>query len=147
MADKLDLTGEIAEAINTAVTRGRPMVFGYIAPNGNPALSFRGSAQVLGSDQLAVWARKPDVGVAAEIVEKPNVSLLYFAPDGPGPKLLSIRGRARVDPSANDAVYENMVEIERNQDPERGGVAIVIDVDMVQGFGATGPFQMERDDT
>ena len=145
MADKLDLTGEVATAIDGAAERGHPVVLGYIAPNGNPALSFRGSAQVLGPDQLAVWARKPAEGVAIEIAAKPNVSLLYYEREGPGPKFLSIRGRARVDASVSDVVYDQMIEGERKSDPERAGVAIVIDVDLVQGFSAeSGPFLMER---
>jgi hypothetical protein len=145
MADKLDLTGDIAEALNGAATRHHPVVLGYIAPNGNPALSFRGSAQVLGPEQLAVWSRKRDEGLAVEIAEKPDVSLLYYGgPDSPGPRLLSIRGRARVDPSVNDVVYENMIEPERTHDPDKAGVAVVIDVDLVQGFGDSGPFGMER---
>ena len=56
--------------------------------------------------------------------------------------LLSIRGRARVDPSADDAVYAGMIEGERGQDPDRKGVAVVIDVESVRGFGADGPFQL-----
>jgi hypothetical protein len=96
------------------------------------------------ADQLAIWARKPDAGFAKVIAERPQVSLLYYSPDGPGPKLLTFQGRARVDPSVNDVVYANMIDGEKAQDPERKGVAVVIDVDSMNGFGAEGPFRMER---
>ena len=142
MADPLDLTGEIAKGIDGAASRGHTLVLGYVGDDGFAALSFRGSLQVHGPTQLALWARKPDSGLAAAITDKPNVSLLFYEADGPGPRYLSIRGTARVDPSLNDEVYAGMIEGERGQDPDRGGVAIVIDVQSVGGFGANGPFQM-----
>ena len=55
-----------------------------------------------------------------------------------------VQGRARVEPSANDDVYANMIDGEKAQDPERKGVAVIIDVESVNGFGAEGPFRMER---
>jgi hypothetical protein len=58
---------------------------------------------------------------------------------------LAFQGRARVEPSANDEVYAAMIDGEKRQDPERNGVAILIDVDNVSGFGADGPFRMERE--
>jgi hypothetical protein len=145
MADPLDLTGDVAAAVDGAAARGSALVLGYVGDDGFPAISFRGSTQVRGPQQLAVWARKRDDGLARVIAERPQVSLLYYAADGPGPKYLSFQGRARVEPSANDEVYEAMIEGEQRQDPERNGVAVVIDVDSVNGFGADGPFRMERE--
>jgi hypothetical protein len=145
MADPLDLTGDVAAAVDGAAARGSALVLGYVGDDGFPAISFRGSTQVRGPQQLAVWARKRDDGLARVIAERPQVSLLYYAADGPGPKYLSFQGRARVEPSANGEVYEAMIEGEQRQDPERNGVAVVIDVDSVNGFGADGPFRMERE--
>ena len=141
---QLDLTGDIATAIDGAVERGPAFVLGYTGPDGNAVLSFRGSLQVLGPDQLGLWARSRDKGVAVEIVDRPQVSFLYYSADTPGPKYLSIRGRARVAEELNDQVFEGMVPLEQGMDADRGGVAIVIDVDSVQGFGDEGPFQQER---
>jgi hypothetical protein len=96
MADPLDLTGEIAEAINGAVLRGHTPVLGCVDDSGYAALSFG--------------------------------------------------GQARIDPSTSDVVYAGMVELEleQQQDPDQGGVAVIIEVDSVNGFGAGGPFQMAR---
>ncbi len=58
---------------------------------------------------------------------------------------LSIEGRARVAPEADDEVWAGMIEGERNQDPERHGVAVVIEVDSVAGAGADGFFHQARD--
>jgi hypothetical protein len=146
MPDKLDLTGDIAEAIEGAALRGKTAVLGYVGDDGYAAISFRGSLQVHGPTQLAFWARKPEGGVVAAIAGDPKVSVLYYGgADGPGPIFLSFHGLAHVDPSANDSVYEGMIEGERGQDPDRGGVAIVVDVQTVQGFAAGGGFEQAAD--
>jgi hypothetical protein len=142
MSGELDLTGAIASAIDGAAARGHQLAISYLDDDGYPAVSFRGSLQVLSATQLGLWARRVDDGLARAIGERPKVSLVYYEPGGPGPMLLSIRGRARVDPSADDAVYAGMIEGERGQDPDRNGVAVVIDVESVRGFGADGPFQL-----
>jgi hypothetical protein len=108
------------------------------------ATSFRGSTQVHGAEQLAIWARKADAGFAKVIATRPQVSLLYYSPDGPGPKYLTFQGRARVESAANDDVYAAQIDGEKAQDPERKRVAVIIDVESVNGFGADGPFRMER---
>jgi len=92
MADKLDLTGEIAEAIDGAALRGKTAVLGYAGDDGYVGLSFRGSLQVHGPTRLAFWSRKAEGGVVAAIA------------DGPGPVFLSFHGLAHVDPAADDAV-------------------------------------------
>jgi len=147
MADKLDLTGEIAKAVDGAALRGKTLALGYLGDDGYPAVSFRGSTQVHGPEQLAIWARKADEGFAKAIAERPQVSLVYYGgPDGPGPMFLSFKGRARVDPSADEQVWSRMIEGEQQQDPDRHGVAVVVEVERVEGFAATGPFVMERDE-
>jgi hypothetical protein len=146
MADKLELTGDIAEAIDGAALRGRTAVLGYLGDDGYAAISFRGSLQVHGATQLAFWSRKAEGGVVAAIVADPKVSVLYYGgADGPGPMFLSFHGLAHVDPAANEAVYAAMIEGERGQDPDRAGVAVVIDVQTVQGFGVDGGFEQAVD--
>jgi hypothetical protein len=146
MADKLDLTTkEIPQAVNDAVLRGRQLAVAYVDASGDPVVSWRGSIHVHGPSQLALWARKRDSGLATAIAERPHVHVIYYGgADGPGPRFLSFKGSARVDESAKDAVYKAMVEPERNQDPERNGVAVIVDVDSVDGFASDGAFRMER---
>lgn len=145
MADPLDLTGDIAAAVNGAAQRGHALALSYIGDDGYPRVSFRGSTQVHGPDRLAIWARTPDEGFARAIASRPQVGLVYYGPGGPEPVFLTFRGRAHADPSANDAVYGAIIDGERQQDPDRAGVAVVIDVERVEGFGADGPFVQERD--
>jgi hypothetical protein len=146
MADKLDLSGDISEAIEGAALRGKTAVLGYVGDDGYAAISFRGSLQVHSLTQLAFWSRKAEGGVIAAIAEDPKVSVLYYGgADGPGPMFLSFHGLAHADPAADDAVYERMIEGERGQDPDRGGVAVVIDVQSVQGFGPDGIFEQSAE--
>jgi hypothetical protein len=142
MADQLDLTGDIAAGIDGAAARGHALVIGYLDDDDYAAVSFRGSTQVHSATQLAFWARKTNEGLVRAIEQRPQVTFLFYEADGPGPTYLSIRGRARVDASANDKVYAAMIEGERKQDPDRGGVAVIVDVESVRGFGGDGPFSM-----
>jgi hypothetical protein len=145
MPDPLDLTGEIAAAIDGAALRNATLALAYVRDDGSPSVSFRGSTQVHGPGELALWARKRDSGLATAIADRPRVSLVYYGgPGGPGPLFLSIEGRARVAPELNDQVWDGMIQGERNLDPERGGVAVVIEVDSVAGAGADGFFQQTR---
>lgn len=129
---------EFAPVINELVLRGRAAAVSYIDGDGFPAVSFRGSTQVHSATQLAIWARNPSDGLAVGVAANPQVTLAIFDPEG-NPMMLSIRGNARVDASQNDVVYNKTVEVERNYDPEKGGVAVIIDVTSVRGFGDAGP--------
>jgi hypothetical protein len=145
MPDPVDLTGEIAAAIDGAALRGNPLSLAFVRDDGSPSVSFRGGAYVYGPAQLAIWVRKRDSGLAAAIAERPRVSLAFFEVDGPGARYLAIEGRARVASELDQEVYDGIIEGERGQDPERKGVAVIVDVDSVAGAGADGFFQQARD--
>jgi hypothetical protein len=144
MPDPLNLTGEIATAIDGAALRGHPVAVAFVRDDGSPSVTFRGGTYVHSPTQLAIWVRKRDTGLAAAITERPRVSLLFFEVEGPGPRFLSIEGRARVAPELDQEVYDAIVEPERQRDPERQGVAVVVEVDSVTGAGQSGFFQQAR---
>ena len=98
----------------------------YVRDDESPSLSVRGSTYVA----QFVRAR-----------ERPRVSLVFFEMDGPGARYLAIEGRARVADELDDEVYGAIVEPERQQDPDRNGVAVIIDVDNVVGATASGFFR------
>jgi hypothetical protein len=145
MADenRLDLE-RVAPAINGALVNGTPVVMAYVDADGKPHLSFRGTAQVLDAQTMAVWARNPEGGLPGAVAANPNVSLMYR--DGATRTTYIVTGRAHVDDSdeMHNRVYDNSPEFERALDPERKGKAVVIDVDTVQGRDAGGPFRMQR---
>ena len=60
--------------------------------------------------------------------------------------MLNFQGRGHFE-SAEDVrntVYDNSPEPERNADRERKGLALIVDLDRVTGFGPGGRYQMER---
>jgi hypothetical protein len=127
----IELTDEMRAALASALDDRAPVIAAYADVAGQPQISFRGTAQVFSSDQLAFWARNPQGGVLAAIPTNPKMSFLYR---NPATRLAwQFQGRARIDDSeeTRSKVFENSPERERDQDPERKGKAVVIDVDRV----------------
>ena len=135
----IDLTGDIQNVLDGALERaGRAPAIGYIDQDGYPQVAHRGSTHVISPTQLAIWTRNPADGMAAAVAANPKVTVAFFDPAG-DPLMLSMRGTARVDASRNDEVYAGIGAAEQGYDPDKGGVAIVIDVETVRGFGHSGP--------
>ena len=130
--DPLRITEAMATAINSALDNGTPAVLGYVNEQGQPRLSFRGTTQAYSQDQLAVWARYEDAGLPTAIQKNPHVSVVYYAQ---GTGNLIFEGRAHIDNglAVRDHVFDHSPVVERRADPERRGVAIIIDVDKVTG--------------
>ena len=138
------LTDEIRDAVNHAFANGTPIVVAYVDERGQPRLSFRGSTQVFGDDQLAIWVRNPEGGLVRALAVNPRVSLLYRSADPR--RLLTFEGRAHADnaEATRTAVYERAPEPERKADPERKGVPVIVDLDRVAGFTPAGRVLMQR---
>ena len=134
----IDLTGDIKNVIDGALERaGRAPAVGYIDQDGYPAVSHRGSTHVISPNQLAIWTRNPNDGLATGVAANPKVTVSFFDPGG-DPIMLSMRGTARVDASRNDEIYAGIGDAERGYDPDKNGVAVIIDVETVRGFGHEG---------
>ncbi len=146
MADPVDLTGEpIRSAIDAAATDGHPVAVAYVDAQGRPHQSLRRSTHVHDRDRLAIWARQADAGLAVAVAGNEAVSLLYFATEEGKPKLLlTLQGRARVEPAAAEAVYAAIPQGERDHDPDRRGVPVLVEVDSVRGMRREGPIEQER---
>ena len=103
----------------------------------------RGTVQVHGADRLALWNRGP--GLPDSVTMNPQIALLYL--DLTARTHLRFNGRARVetDPTIRDQIFERSPRGEQAQDPNRRGIAIVIELDLVRGITPTGPVIMARD--
>lgn len=110
--------------LDGAVLRGHQPALAYVREDGSPAATFRGSTHVHSPTELAIWVRKRDDGFAKAIAKEPRVSLVYADFGGPGVPYVSIEGRASTRPELNDEVYTAIVEPEREQDPEKKGIAV-----------------------
>ena len=138
------LTDELSALIAGALDNGTPIVVAYLDADGRPQLSYRGTVQAFGSDRLALWSRDPNGGLVRAVAEKPQLSFFYG--DRAHGVTLQFKGRGRVetDPAVSEAVYANSPAPERNMDWRRAGVALVVELDRVEGRTPAGPVLMDR---
>ena len=144
------LTEEIREHIDGALAAGNPMIVASVDVENRPRLSYRGSTQVFSADQLGFWARNADGVTIESIKTNPHVALMYR--HASKRVFLQFSGRARVALHAErDRVYDLAPEFEQKADPERKGVAVLVDLDKVEGTlgidadGARRGVSMRRD--
>lgn len=140
----LRLTDEIKNAVNGALDNGTPMLIAYSDDGAEIHVSFRGTIQAYSDDQLALWARDPGGGLPRHIAARPKVTLFYHDPRSR--TSYTFYGRARIagEPAARAAIFENSPARERQADFRRRGVAIVVDLDKVEGRGPAGRILMLR---
>jgi hypothetical protein len=144
VATPIRITDTMAGAVNGALMNGSPFIVAYVDGKGQPHLSLRGTVQAYSDDQLALWVRNPEGGLPAAIAEQPHLALFYR--ETGSRTSYQFHGRARIDSSdeVRDRVFENSPERERNFDPQRLGVAVVVDIDHIEGRDATGVILMDR---
>jgi len=145
----ISLDDELKGLINGALLAGAPMIVASVDAEGRPRLSFRGSLQAFSDDQIGFWARNAEGSTLENIAANPNVAMMYRNPQTR--VMMQLIGRARVAVGADrDRVYDNAPEFERNADPERLGVGVIVDLDRIEGFLGVTPdgqrrlFRMER---
>jgi hypothetical protein len=144
---ELKLSPALKETVNTALARGRMISVAYVSPEGRPELSFRGSVQALSDTQLAIWVRDPAGGIIKAVASgHAHITLLYGEIGAESKAFVTFRGRGHVDPSepVRRKVYEASPEAERNRDKDRKGVALVIDLDRVDGMFGGNVLKMRR---
>jgi len=136
-ASPLELTPDIKTMIANALP-DNVMVLTAVSVDGKPLATFRGSVSAFSDDQLSVWLRHAGGSTELAVQQHPDVVLLYRSKAVP---MLQFSGRARVttDPTERNRAFEISNPLEQNQDPERKGTAIIIDLDSVQGVLGFGP--------
>jgi len=134
---ELKLSTALKETINSALANGRMMSVAYVSPEGRPELSFRGGVQAYGDTELAIWVRNPAGGIVQAVIGgHPHIALLYGELAAQSKAFVTFRGRGRLDSSepVRRKVYDGSPEAERSLDKDRKGVALIIDLDSVEGF-------------
>ena len=134
------LTPEIKELVNNGLASGNPLLLAAVTSDSKPLLSFRGSTQVYSDGQLGLWIRNTSGGTIEAIKGNPQVAMMYRSATTP---MLQFHGRARIATDEaereRERVFGNAPEREQKSDPERKGVAIVIDLVKVEGVLKIGP--------
>lgn len=139
---ELRMTEAIKAAVNGALDNSTPMLIAYRDDADRIHVSFRGTIQAHGDDQLALWARDPQGGLPRNIAARPEVTLFYHDPAKR--TSYSFYGLAHLeqDPAGRAEIFERSHPREQQMDFRRRGVAIVVDLDKVEGRDASGRFLM-----
>ena len=138
-AAELKLTPTIKSFVNNALATRHPMLIAYVDATGQPVVTFRGSTQAFSDDQLAIWIRNAEGSFISSIQKNPKVALMYR--DEESKATYQFKGRARIasDAASRQQVYATMAQVERDHDFAQAGVAVVIDLDLVQGYAGLSP--------
>jgi hypothetical protein len=137
----IKLTDEMRELIDNALANRTPCILATASKSGQPTMSYRGSMMVFDDESLAYWDRSKRLSLQ-QLEENPQVCVMFRHPD----KRIVWRfyGEARLhrDGLVRQQVMARVVQPELDRDPERQGVAIVIQVNTV--MAATGEVLQQR---
>ncbi len=139
------LTEDLKHRFVNALTDGVAVVVGYVDRDGDPHVSPYGSVHAYSDDQLGLWVRNPQGDLIQGIARNAKVAVFYAQLSTR--TFVRLRGRARVVTADADRarVFSGMHPFEQGGDPERKGIAIVVDLDSVEGRAADGTmFKMTR---
>jgi len=128
----LRLSQELKDIVNNSLANRHPMVVAYVDERGAPVLSFRGSVQAFSDTQLAFWAR-PESRLIECVKNNPYVALIYRNEDTHEGFQFQGRGRIAVDDAEARKVYDSAPAIEQERDMAQLGVAVIVDLDSVEG--------------
>jgi len=136
---EMKIPPDLKARIDNALKERHPMLITYVDETGQPNLTFRGSTQVFSDHQLAIWVRNEGGKMLRSIQKNPKVALMYRDEDAKA--TYNFQGRAWIDKSeaARKKVYDAMAQVERDHDFAHLGVAMIIDLDLVEGYGGLGP--------
>ncbi len=143
----LVLPESVKRDFNEAFAEGHPIVVAGVTIDGEPTVSFRGTAQTLGDSAVAFWTRDAAGStLTASLETRPVVVLVYS--NMAERRFYQLKGEARLndDPEVDRTVYDNSHPLEQQRDPERKGKAIVVELTSVRGRGVDGPFLLEAGD-
>jgi general stress protein 26 len=146
-ASDLKLTPTIKTYVTEALATKHPMLVAYTDENGQPVLSFRGSTQAFSDEQLAIWVRNAGGSFVKSIQKNPKIALMYRNEETRATYQFQGRAKIATDEATREKVYQTMTQVERDHDYARQGVAMIIDLDLVQGqagLSNTGPVEPVR---
>jgi hypothetical protein len=141
----LSLTTEMTAAVDGALDNQTPMLIGYVDGGEQIHLSFRGTIQAYSDNQLALWARDPEGGLPRNIGDRPKVTLFYHDPARRTTYTFYGRASVTAEPASRDSIFANSHPREQQTDFRRRGVAIIVDLDKIEGRDAGGRLLMLRD--
>jgi hypothetical protein len=140
----------LRDRFDRALEHGHAMSLCYVDQKGAPHISMRGSIKTLGPDSLGLWARAGS-GLTEAVKHNPNVALMFRDPGARATYQIAGRARVAEDEATRKLIYDLSPEIEQRHDFALIGAAIVIDLDLIEGwagFNAAGqidPIRLVRE--
>lgn len=130
----ISLTPEMHEKINNSLADRLPCLLGTASAKGYPGLGHRGSMMVFDDEHLAYWERAFQRGYD-NLCETTHVVVAYT--DLPNRVGWRFYGDAECHASGPvyDEVWQRAPEREKEQDPDKKGIAVLIRVDAVMSLG------------
>ncbi len=131
---------EIVDNARTDGERGQNTGVVATANDGRPDVALKGSLMVWDADHLAWWERGRAETEAA-VRANPQVAVMVRNSTRDR-RTLRFYGEARIveDPALRERVWERVVQVEKDTDPEKNGVAVLVRVDRVRA----GKFDIQR---
>lgn len=131
----------LRQHINTAYPDHCCLV-GTVSADGDPQISPKGSVVVLDGDTMAFWERAMR-GAWENLQANPRVTIWYRQP-ALRESVLPASGAARFWGSAEivaegdlrEKVWATMCQAERDRDPEKKGVAVIVRLDRAEHLNA-----------
>ena len=127
----IKLTGEMKDALGTAIQDRMPCLVATASKEGEPDLSFRGSMMVFDEDHLAFWERAKGETLR-NLEENPRVAVLYRNPQTRVGWRFYGMAQVLKDGDVRQAMMDRTHPFELVQDPDRKGYAVLIRVDRVR---------------
>jgi hypothetical protein len=146
----IEITPLMRELLDKALADGVPCLVGTASKAGHPQISPKGSVAAFDGKTLCYWERSFRSSLA-QLEENPRVVVYYRngarmkeMPDFRG-ATLRFHGVARVvkDGPEREKAWGLTNKPEQEKDPEKKGVAILIDLDLIEDL--SGAVVMKRD--
>ncbi|MBI4233744.1 MAG: pyridoxamine 5'-phosphate oxidase family protein [Chloroflexi bacterium] len=126
----IQLTDEMRLLIDNALANKTPCILATASRDGDPALGFRGSMMVFSEESLAFWERTRGKELE-HIRENPKVVVLFRDPTRRVGWKLYGTAIVHAEGPIREQVMARTVQPELDRDPERKGVAVVIQITRV----------------
>lgn len=145
----IKMDSKIADLLAKALEDGVPCLIGTASADGHPQITPRGSVAVFDEKTLSFWERSHRSS-QAQIAANPQV-VVYFRNPARAAEMpwrgaaLRFHGKARIVASGpeRERAWEVTVPLEQSKDPEKKGVAVLIDIERIEEL--SGAVVMQRD--
>jgi len=124
----INLTDDMAKLVDNALENDCPCIMATASAPGDPDIGYKGSMMVFDSKSLAYWERTKRQHLK-NLTENPRVIVLFRDPKAKAN--FRFHGSVTIHESGpiREQVMARTIKAELDKDPERKGLAVVINVD------------------